>query len=535
MIIMSSPTPERSFARIATMNTMDTLWQNASLYAWHEDLPTLILIVAVMGGLLARFKNGARRSVALTLITFASSLAGQFVSGVIAQMGYTSFGMWLHESFLILEGMTAIRLCGMFIFRLLLPVIRLQPPRILEDIIVFIGYLGWGFVRLHYAGLDLSGIVTTSAVITAVLAFSMQDTLGNILGGMALQLDNSVEVGDWIKVDEIIGKVVDIRWRHTAVETRNWETVIVPNSQLMKSKFSVLGRHGEEPVQWRRWIWFNVAYQIPPSRVIETVQNAVRDADIGNVARQPAVQCVLMEFDVSYGRYALRYWLTDLQNDDSTDSEVRDHVYVALQRAGIRLAFPEHHVHMTKESEKHELARQTRRIQERIGALHKVELFNSFREDELLAIAQRLKYAPFAKGDIITHQGAVAHWLYMLIEGEAEVYLDSPGQPRRKLSTLHPGNFFGEMGLMTGAPRTATVVAATDAECYQLDKAAFEDILRNRPELAEEISHTLVSRRFGLDSLHQDIDADTRAQQMSQQHLDMLSKIRNFFGLKNPG
>jgi CRP-like cAMP-binding protein/small-conductance mechanosensitive channel len=513
------------------MNSADTFWQDASIYAWHEDIVILFLVVIMMGVTLARFKNSARRSSALTMIAFGVSLLGQFASVFISHLGFADLGMWLHEVFLILEGVTVIRICGMFAFQLLLPLANLQPPRILEDIFIFIAYLGWGFVRLHHAGLDLSGIVTTSAVITAVLAFSMQDTLGNILGGLALQLDNSVEVGDWIKVDDLIGKVVDIRWRHTAVETRNWETVIVPNSQLMKAKFSVLGRHGEAAVQWRRWIWFNVGYQISPSRVIETVQNAVREADIRNVATQPLAQCVLMDFDVSFGRYALRYWLTDLQNDDSTDSEVRDHVYVALQRAGIRLAIPEHDVRMTTESEKREQTKQTKRIQERINALHKIELFNSFREDELLTVAQGLKHAPFAKGDIITHQGAIAHWLYMLTEGEAEVYLETPSQPRRKLSTLLPGNYFGEMGLMTGAPRTATVIATTDAECYQLDKATFETILKNRPELAEEISKTLVSRRFGLDSLQHDLDADSRAQEMSQQHLDMLTKISNFFGL----
>ncbi len=359
----------------------------------------------------------------------------------------------------------------------------------------------------------------------------MQDTLGNILSGIALQLDNSIEVGDWIRVDDVTGKVVDIRWRHTALETRSWETVILPNSQLMKSKFSVLGRHGDAPVQWRRAVWFNIAYQFPPAHVIETVQRAVIEADIRSVAKSPPPGCVLMEFDQSFGRYALRYWLTDLQNDDATDSDVRDHIYAALQRAGIRLAVPEHSVHVTKESEKLQQAKESRRIHERIEALRSVELFSSFTEEELLAIAQRLKYALFARGDIITRQGAVAHWLYMLIEGEAEVFLEAPDQPRRKLSTLHPGNFFGEMGLMTGAPRAATVIATKDTQCYQLDKAAFEDILRNRPALAEEISHMLVSRRFGLDSLQQDLDDDTRARQMSQQHLDTLSKIRNFFGL----
>ncbi|HQR51180.1 MAG TPA: mechanosensitive ion channel family protein [Methylophilaceae bacterium] len=505
------------------------MWQ--SVNAWQGGIAQLALLTAIVGALLLRFRNADRRSIGLTLGVFAASLAGIFVSGMMASTGFPALGAWLHEIFMILQGVAVIRLGGMFVFRLLLPLVRLQSPRILEDIVVFITYLGWGFVRLHDAGLDLSGIITTSAVITAVIAFSMQDTLGNILGGLALQLDNSIEVGDWIKIEDIIGKVVDIRWRHTAIETRNWETVVVPNSQLMKTKFSVLGRHGEDPVQWRRWIWFNVGYQTSPAHVIETVQRALHDTDIRNVARQPQAHCVLMEFDQSYGRYAVRYWLTDLMADDLTDSEVRDHVYAALQRAGIRLALPEHSVHMTKESEKHEQARQMRRIQERMEALRKVELFNGFTEEELLDIAQRLKYAPFAKGDVITRQGAVAHWLYMLSEGEAEVYLETPGQERRKLSTLHPGNFFGEMGLMTGAPRTATVVAATDAECYLLDKTSFETVLSKRPELAEEISKTLVSRRFGLDSLQQDVDADTRAQQMAQQHQDILARIRHFFGL----
>lgn len=510
------------------------LWHKAVMNAWHEHALTLMLLTSAAGLLLLHFRPGDRKSIGFTLAVFFIGLGGQLASALVDQSGMSALAAWMRESALILEGLAIIRLYGMFLFRILLPLVRLPPPRILEDLLVFVAYLGWGFVRLHEAGLDLSGIVTTSAVITAVIAFSMQDTLGNILGGLALQLDNSVEIGDWIKVDEITGKVVDIRWRHTAVQTRNWETVIVPNSQLMKSKFSVLGRHDEDPVQWRRWIWFNVSYKYAPSRVIDTVQHALQAADIRNVARHPTANCVLMDFDAGYGRYAVRYWLTDLQLDDLTDSDVRDHVFAALQRAGIRLAYPEHNVHMIKEGEKHELARQLRRTRERIEALRKVELFNSFREEELQAIAQRLKYAPFAKGDVITRQGAVAHWLYMLIEGTADVYLEPPGQEHRKLSTLHPGNFFGEMGLMTGAPRTATVIANCDVECYLLDKEAFESVLTNRPELAEEISKILVSRRFGLDSLQQDMDADARASEMAQQHRDILARMRNFFGLGTP-
>lgn len=506
------------------------MWQSISDFAWHEGLLPLTVLTVAVGLLLLRYRPIDRRSAMLTLLMFALGLAGLFLSGLVAHLGFPKLADWLLAVSLIVEGLAAIRLGGMFLFRLLLPGIGLHSPLILEDITVIVAYVGLGFVQLHNAGLDLSGIVTTSAIITAVIAFSMQDTLGNILGGMALQLDNSVGIGDWIKVDEIIGKVVDIRWRHTAVETRNWETVIVPNSLLMKSKFSVLGRHGDDPVQWRRWVWFNVGYQTAPSHVIETIQQALAEANIRNLAEHPPANCVLMDFDASFGRYAVRYWLTDLMADDATDSEVRDHIFAALQRQRIRLAFPEYNVHTIKESEKHEQTRRSRQIHERMAALRKLELFSSFRDDELLDIAQKSKYAPFATGDIIMHQGEASRWLYILIEGKVEIYLETP-QQRRQLATLQPGSYFGEMGMMTGLPRAATAVAASDCECYLLDKEAFENVLKQRPELADEISQTLVDRRFGLDSLQHEVDEAARAQQMVQQHRDLASRIRHLFGL----
>lgn len=518
-----------------TFTNATDLWNRASSFAWHADLLSLLLLIWIIAMLMLRYRPADRRSLFSTLLMLGFGLLGQLASGFIVASGFPIVAVGVHEAFLILEGLAVIRIFGIFVFRLMLPLIRLTPPRILEDIAVFLAYIAWGFVRLHNAGLELSGIITTSAVITAVVAFSMQDTLGNILGGLALQLDNSIEIGDWVKVEDIVGKVVEIRWRYTAIETRNWETVIMPNSQLMRGKFSVLGRYGDHDVQWRRWIWFNVGYQTAPARVIETVQKAICDADIPHVAQTPEPNCVLMDFNDSFGRYALRYWLTDLQQDDPTDSDVRDHIYAALQRANIRLAVPEHSIHMVTESEKHEQAKQIRHLQERIEALNKVELFSGLHPDELRTIAEKLKYAPFAKGDIITRQGAIAHWLYMLIDGEADVFLETPGQEKRKLSRLHPGNFFGEMGLMTGAPRTATVIAATDVECYQLDKASFQDVLQHRPELADEISKILVSRRYGLDSMQQVVDDDTRVTQMAQQHQDILSRIYDFFGLKIPG
>ncbi|MFT6913795.1 MAG: small-conductance mechanosensitive channel/CRP-like cAMP-binding protein [Motiliproteus sp.] len=476
------------------------MWNHINMFAWHDGMLSIAVYSLAVGVMLLRYNAPGKKAVLITLGVLLLSFLGMLLSGVLSFFELASSGVWLLELSLFVEGMALIRLSMMLILRIILPRLRLNVPRILEDIIVFIGYLGWIMVQLHDAGLELSSIVTTSTVITAMVAFSMQDTLGNLLAGLALQLDNSVDVGDWIQLDEISGRVVQIRWRHTAVQTRNWETVIVPNSQMMKGKFLVLGRHGDDPVQWRRWIWFNVGYQERPPRVIEVIETAIRRLDIPNVAKDPQPSCVLMGFEESYGRYALRYWLTDLQPDDPTDSIVRTHIFSAMQREGMRLAYPEQHIRMTKETDKRDEMKISRQVADLVNMLRGMTLFNRFPDEELREIAQRLKYAPFARDDIITRQGARANWLYFLIEGQAESYIELEGQPRRRLSTLKPGSYFGEMGLLTGTPRIASVRALEDCRCYRMEKNLFQEVMRNHPELAAELSTHINSRETGLDS-----------------------------------
>jgi len=503
-------------------------------YFWgDESFPVLILMVCI-AVLLFHFRREERASLINTLSFFFVCQAGLILSGILNVLEFSRAAPVLREAFIVGCGIAFIRLWGGMIFRIILPVFKLTPPRITEDIIVIIAYVAWLMVRLRYAGLDLGSILATSAMITAVVAFSMQDTLGNILGGLALQLDNSVEIGDWIKVDDVSGRVVDIRWRSTLVETRNWETVVIPNSQLMKSKFMVLGRRADHPVQWRRWVWFNVGLNgIPPAQVIRLVEEAIQQTDIANVAKTPLPNCLLMEMEgKGYARYAVRYWLTDLASDDSTDSVIRWHIITALQRAGIKLAVEERNVINTKENVKHDEAIHQREVLSRVKTLKRVELFASLTDEELNALAERLRYSLFSKGNIITKQGDEhSHWLYIVINGEAEVYLELANGGRHTVRALGSGSFFGEMGLMTGAPRSASVIAKTDVECYRLDKEVFEEILRARPAIVEEITHILVVRQAELEAALHEIDAQIVQKDTSQQHSEILSTIRHFFSL----
>ncbi|GAB2180080.1 mechanosensitive ion channel family protein [Denitratisoma sp. agr-D3] len=499
---------------------------------WTPEEPWLILFGFTLWLFLRRaLPVGSLYVLKQTLTFFILSLFGQLAGALMDALGWRDIGAGLYALCVVTVGIALIRFVGLLLFRLILPFLRIETPRILEDLTVTIAYGFWCVIRLRYAGLDPSQIVATSALITAIVAFAMQDTLGNVLGGLAIHLDHSVEIGDWIVLEGVSGRVIDIRWRYTKVATRNGEKVVIPNSFLMKNKFSVVGAATSQATPWRRWIWFNVDFDHPPHRVIEVVERVVREAEIANVAREPSPQVVVMEFGPGYARYALRYWLTDPNVDDPTDSEVRAHVFYALERAGMSLAIPQEVRHIVKENETHEQLLAQREQQRRIDALRGVELFKELSQEELQTLSSHLVHAPFTSGDVITRQGTAADWLYILIAGEADVLIESD-HGRQLLTTLKPGSVFGEMGLMTGEPRRATVVAHTDVDCYSLGKTGLNTIIQARPGVAEEISRILSSREDELEkarhALHQSALATRKPS-----HETLLNRIRDFF--KVPG
>ena len=491
-------------------------------------IAAIILLLVIVGPL-----KPLRRSLINTSVFLAACLLGDFLAGLLlADRSATSAAHWLRQMSVFGEGLAIIRFAGLALFNVALPKLRIHVAGILADILVIIGYVGWAFFRLNQAGVELTHLVTTSAVITAVLAISMQDTLGNLLGGLALQMDNSLEIGDWIKIDDLSGQVTDIQWRYTALLTRNGERVIVPNSQLMKGRYYILCDKNSRTPVWRRSIDFNIDLAISPGRLIQLVETDIAAASIPHVAQTPPPNCVLMGFGPGYAHYALRYWLLDPQLDDPTDSDVRAHVLAALQRNGIRLATDDHSIHLVKEGSAHQEAVRDREMKRRLKAIISIELFARLSEAEQRHLAEHLINAPFARGDIMTRQGAVAHWLYIIVSGEAEAWWQPPEGPRRLLEKRGPGSVFGEIGLMTGAPRRATVVATTDVEAYRLDKDGFREIIEGRPELADSLSGILQARLQRFAELEQGYhDARNEPQLQVPGSAAIGRKIREFFGL----
>ncbi len=498
---------------------------------WGSELPYVIVIALVLTVLLLRARPAERSSFQNTLWLFLFGIVGQAAAVGAAKLDFDTAARVLDVFFRIVWTIALIRLAGFALFRLVLPKLGKSLPRIIEDLAIIVIYTIYGLSQLRHAGVDFTGILATSAIITAVLAFAMQDTLGNVLGGLAIQLDNSVRVGDWIQMEGLSGRVIDIRWRSTAVETRDWQTVVIPNSQLMKNRFNIVGRREGAPQQWRRGIRFMIDPAVPPARVIALVDEEMREIMIANVARAPAPSCILVGFEAGNLFYELRYWLTDLLEDEFTDSAVRVHLFASLQRAGLRIAEEQRTVHAIAKDEAHAESVRQRELQRRLIMLKQVDLLAPLSEEERNFVAERLQYAPFARGDIITKQGSIAHWLYVIAFGEAEVRFEQPGRAPRVIGTVRPGQFFGEMGLLAGESRNATVVAKTDVECYRLDRASFQALLLARPELASEVSKVVAARKPELDSARAEA-AEAMAHPPEPAQPALLERIQKFFGLK---
>ncbi|MFN7134410.1 MAG: cyclic nucleotide-binding domain-containing protein, partial [Myxococcales bacterium] len=398
----------------------------------------------------------------------------------------------------MLAAVAGVGIGGSLLFNLVLPRLHVDTPRILQDVVVAITSVAAVLAIASRHGFDITGVVATSAVLTAILGFSLQDSLGNVAGGLSLQLEGNLEIGDWVKIGDINGRITEIGWRSISVETRNWETAVIPNSVVTRSTVVVLGRRTGKPQLWRRWVYFNVDFRFQPSDVIEVVQEALHAAAIENVAREPRPNCVLMDLHDSYGRYAVRYFLSDLAVDDPTDSAVRTCVYFALKRAGIPLSMPAHALFVTEESSDRKQQKVNEDLGRRMTALAKVELFSQLTEEDRAQLARSMRYAPFTSGETVTRQGARANWLYLIVEGKVSVRVTGDGGLEKEVAQLGAGSFFGEMSLLTGEPRAATVVALSDVECFRLDKDAFQTLLLKRPELAEHVADELTRRRSEL-------------------------------------
>src|SRR5437868_5726370 len=207
-------------------------WQEILSAAEMKTPPSLVLIFIVAFLVLFIVKPTERMRLRTSLLLFAVSLVGLGVAASLLSYGVapaSSAYRWVSWSWRIFFAFAVVNVAGVFVFEVFLDALRLKPPRIMRDLLLALGYVVAAITILSKYT-DLTGIIATSAVLTAIIGLSFQDTLGNMMGGMALQMERAIGVGDWIRIDNQEGMVKEIRWRHTSIETRNWDTIVIPNS-----------------------------------------------------------------------------------------------------------------------------------------------------------------------------------------------------------------------------------------------------------------------------------------------------------------
>jgi small-conductance mechanosensitive channel/CRP-like cAMP-binding protein len=492
---------------------------------WIIGFYSLLFLCAA---LLYRSVPSARKrlggTVLMTLFSVVGILAARFLGGAAAG----NLPKLIEVSSRMLAMVAAINVLGIFGFSLALPKLNTRVSRFVEDLILAGGYIVGGLAVISASGADLSGILATSAVVTGVVAFSLQDTLGNVIGGMVLHLEDTFKPGDWIAIEKYEGVVREVRWRQTSLETLDGDLVIMPNIILMKNPVTVLGRAAGN-TRWRA-VPFNVYYDRTPGEVISVLEKAFREDPPAGVAASPAPCCGLKDFLPNCMNYELRYYLSDFTSPAGTDSRVRSKIFYALTRAGIKLSIHNRSLVLSEVASEAAQRGAKSETERRLAALRGVAAFEVLTEAELGVLAAQLKPTPFLSGELMTRQGTTADWLYIVYAGSAEVRLYSGADSYRVVSTLGPGSVLGEMGLLTGEPRTATSVAAGEVRCYRLDREGFRGVLTSRPEIAASIAALLAKRKLELADAR-DKMAGEAGSALKNTEQNLLSKIRDFFKL----
>jgi small-conductance mechanosensitive channel len=469
---------------------MEFLWRALEHWPAAGLLVALVALAAILRALLPGVRARVRRVVVLLALAGVAS-AGELG---LRWLGYETAASMLDVCAMLLLAYTLVNLAVAAAFDWLLPRLGIVAAPIVYELVLV---AGWAIATLAVAtlsGFDLAGVAAASTVAVAILTISLQATLGNVVGGIAIQLDRSIKDGDWLVLDGgREGRVREVRWRHTVLQTRDGNLLLVPNSALLSMTITVVGRPAGRPGPYRVAMPFVTDIRTPPERVVQVVEDALRSAPLPNIAADPPPDCIVRDLggrNHGYLTFEARVWVHDPLPDAPTNTGVALRVHTAMRRAGIAFGAPTTGLYgagIGGELEQRGAAEVRQRGR---ALLDRLPLFASLTPQERDALASRLEDAPYSAGDVLVRQGWPARRLYLLAEGTVRVVQDVDGG-QLEIAVLTGPTFFGERALMKGEARTATVVAATVLECYRLEKAAFDE-LRGRPEIAaalEELQH----------------------------------------------
>lgn len=392
-------------------------------------------------------------------------------------------------------------------------------PMLLRDAIRLAIYLVAAIASLRLVfQVDLSAVITTTTVLTAAIAFAMQNTLANVFYGFNVQIDPLMARGNWIALPEknLFGQIENVGFRYLTLRTLDNNLVLVPNSLVVQS---VVTTHGsaQESAQNRAALTMTLGlpYEMPPEEARALLLDVLREEPL--VLDHPLPTVKLFSMNDSSIVYQLKFWLADPQQRTRALDAVQTKAWYAVNRAGWSFPFP--HRQLVTAAMRPSFPSSREAV---LDGLRHSHLFEVLSDAELNQLADKARLQVFAPGETAVRQGEPGSSLFFVLKGEMTVEVD--GQP---VAQLGKGRMFGEMSLLTGAPRSATVRAMDEVRLAEVPKEALACLLERNERLVEKLSEALARHEAGIKQhqLHRDENIATAGQTAGE----YLRRVRAFF------
>jgi small-conductance mechanosensitive channel/CRP-like cAMP-binding protein len=441
-----------------------------------------------------------------------------------------SFAPYFQALIIFTGAYLAIKLCDVVLVDFFIARRRkFPPPSILRELIsVGLYVLVLLIIMAKILHINLMPLLATSAVLSLVAGLALQETLSNFFAGVTLATERPITPGEWIQVGQHVGQVIEMGWRAVKIELylKN-DYLIVPNSVLAKEQ--VINFSRPVPVMGQE-LYVGVHYRHPPNQVAAALLEAIQET--AGVVPEPAPSARVTKFGDSSIEYRVRYWITEFENSSSIEGSILANIWYALRRHGLEIPFPIRTVQLHQVTEEAERAAEAQALAERLALLREVDFLHPLRPDDLTRVASSLKVLVYEAGRNIVRQGDEGDSFFLISSGRVGVWVRDPQNENggQLVATLDRGQCFGEMSLLTGARRSATVTAVEDSELLMLGKEEFRSILLADPKVVESLSQILSRRQ-------KDVDAALAKQRSAARQLpeedsgQLLVMIKSFFGL----
>jgi len=374
-------------------------------------------------------------------------------------------------------------------------------------------------VARYIYGADIPGLLAGAGIVGIVLGLALQDTLGNIFSGFAIYFGGQFKKGDWLKVGEKDAEIMEINWRSSRLRTNDNVYLDIPNSVITKE--TVVNFTHPTTLHALR-LEVGVDYDTPPTKVQEVLKEAALSAPY--VLSDPAPKVYLFNFADSAVTYQIKFWTHDHSKYSDMLSAIRVNIWYGLRRNNISIPFP-HQVQVNYEPRVDPIDKKAL-IREALAKVFFFECLDQSQREQLVEHAQLMH---FGKGEHLIRQGRDDSSMYVVLEGHAEVLVEAGGTTR-SVAQIGDGDCIGEMSLLTGEKRSATIIALDDMRVVEIDKETLASLIEAQPALLETLSDLLARRRMQNEGvLSQAMGADQLAEKRKDYRSAFLGKLKSFF------